>query len=498
MMPKVPGGIVVGAQRRGNRFYTWLDVGDTHVLLIGGTRSGKSRRVIMPSIWILAHAGESMVLTDIKGELNAHCAAFLRMMGYKVVVLDFREPAGGNRWNLLYPVLAAIKKGDYSRASRAAQAIAHIMTCKDMPPGLYRGDPIWPNSQKSLTTALAMATAMEAPEKARHMGSAYRMLIALGSGGGEMLDEYFNRLPPDHQARIDYGVAAMAEGRLKSGIFTGAAAQLALWTDPGVCWMTSEQDHDLAGPGKEKTAVFLVIPDEDSAFHALAAIYITQAYQALAELSNQYGGTLPLKVNYLLDEAGNLPQIPDFDTKITTAAGRNMKFLLAVQGLDQLKKHYGLQANTISGNCATWIYLSTADPDTQKLLSLKTGKYTVRTDSYSSQRSRSSDYSHGVSDSLTGRPLLTPDEIGRWPKGRSLLLKTGQFPAQLPLPDLSEWPAADDLVKDTGKLSEEVVFDTPQFWVPEFTSPSKKKSSVGRFEKRSSERDPVGDAIDRV
>jgi len=307
MTPRVPGGIVVGGERRGNRFNAWLDVGDTHVLIIGGTKAGKSRRVIMPSIWTLAHAGESIIATDLKGELNAYCAGFLRRMGYRVVVLDLREPFRGNQWNILHPVLAALEKGDYSRASRAAQTVAHIMNCKDMPPGVYRGDPIWPNSQKSLITALVMAVAMEAPHEARHLGSAHRMVIALGANGGEMLQNYFNQLPPDHQARIDYGVAAMAEGKLKSSIFTGAAAQLALWADPGICWMTSKQDHDLAGAGKEKTAVFLVIPDEDSAIHTVATIYVTQAYQALIQLANKYGRVLPIRVNFLLDEFGVRP-----------------------------------------------------------------------------------------------------------------------------------------------------------------------------------------------
>lgn len=494
---KVPGGIVVGAEMRGNRFYTWLDVGDTHVLLIGATRSGKSRRVILSTIWMLAHAGESMILTDIKGELNAHSAKFLKAMGYKVIILDFREPGRGNRWNLLAPVLDALKRCDYSKASRAAQAIAHIMTSKGMPPGHYKGDPIWPDSQKSLNTALIMAAAMEAPEKAKHMGSVYRTLVTLGSRGGELLDAYFDHLSVDHQARIDYGVAAMAEDKLKSSIYTGTAAQLALWADPGVCWMTSCQDHDLAGPGKEKTAVFLVIPDEDSAFHALASIYVTQAYQALVQLSNKSGGVLPLRVNFLLDEFGNLPNIPDFDTKITTAAGRNMKFLLAVQGMDQLRKHYGIQADTISGNCATWIYLSTANPETQKLLSFKTGQYTVRTESFSSH-SRAKEYSYGTSDGLAGRPLLTPDEIERWPRGRSLIFKTGHYPARLPLPDISEWPAAADLVKDNSVYEEEVKFEMPEFWVPEFFKEVKKKAAKARGAERVGKKEPARDAIDSV
>jgi len=189
--------------------------------------------------------------------------------------------------------------------------------------------------------------------------------------------------------------------------------------------------------------------------------------------------------------AYNLPQIPDFDTKITAAAGRNIKFTLALQALQQLEKYYGLQAKTISGNCATWIYLSTGNPETQKILSGKGGQYTVRTDSFSSHSRRSSDYSHSVSDSLTGRPLLTPDEVGRWPKGRSLIFKDGQFPAQLPLPDLLEWPAAADLIEKESVNEEAMPSVRTEFWVPGM--PGQMKVPKSNLEKKSAR-----DAIDTI
>ncbi|MBS3937162.1 MAG: TraM recognition domain-containing protein [Peptococcaceae bacterium] len=191
--------------------------------------------------------------------------------------------------------------------------------------------------------------------------------------------------------------------------------------------------------GNERSAVFLVIPDERGVRNVLASLYISQCYQALADIGNQTGGRLKRRVNFLLDEFGNIPAIPDFDKKLTVAAGRNIRFLLAVQDVSQIKARYGEAYGTILGNCATWVYLSTADPETAKMLSAKTGQHTVRTESHSSS-SRSSTES-STSESMTGRALLMPDEVLRWPKNWALVLQTGQNPAKLRLPDLSQWPA---------------------------------------------------------
>ncbi|WP_114679284.1 VirD4-like conjugal transfer protein, CD1115 family [Desulfotruncus alcoholivorax] len=458
------GGVVLGAKRQGKNFYAWLDTDDTHTLLIGATRSGKSRRQIMPSIWTIARSGESMIMPDPKKELYNTTAGYLREQGYNVILLDFQDPGSGNRWNLLYPVIMRLQSGDAAGASKAAKQLAHMLTYQFQRPEDYKGDKIWPQSQKSLTAALALAVSMEAPAPGRHMGSVYRTLTTLGKNGGEDLDVYFNSLDDDHPAKIAYGVAAMAWGKLRNGIFTGTAAQLEMWSDPGVCWLTAEQDHDLAAPGREKTAVFIVVPDEDSSLHILAALYIAQVYQALTELARANCGRLDKRVHFLLEEFGNLPPIPDFAEKITLAGGRGMKFLLAIQGLDQVKKRYQDDATTITGNCNTWVYLSTADYETARLLSEKTGKYTQQTESLSAQV-RKIDHTRGVSYGLAGRALLLPDEVLRWPVGRSLIFRGRTNPARLPLPDLSEWPAAADFGKSSITSGKGAIV-LPEIWVP--------------------------------
>ncbi|CEP67123.1 Ti-type conjugative transfer system, TraG-like [Moorella glycerini] len=442
-------------------FYTaWLDTGDTHVLLLGATRSGKSRRIILPTIWTLGLAGESMVITDPKGELYNVTSAYLQRRGYDVILIDLRDPYRGNRWNPLEPVIMGLARGDPTVASQAAWDVANIITHQQP----HYGDSIWPQSQESLTAALALAVAAEAPPEGKHLASAYALLTTLGAGGGEELDAYFRHFPQGHPARAAYGVAALSEDRLRSSIFTGTAAQLRLWADPAVAWLTAVQDHDLAVVGRERTAVFLVIPDERESRHVLASLYIAQAYQALADAARDKGG-LPLRVNFLLDEFGNLPPIPGFDKKLTVAAGRGMRFLLALQDLAQIKARYKEAAGTITGNCATWVYLSTADIETAKVISAKTGQYTVRTESYSSQV-RAADYSQGTTEGLTGRPLLLPDEILRWPAGQALVLQARENPARLPLPDLSAWPVAGDLTPAAIEKPDQGVITAPPVWLP--------------------------------
>jgi type IV secretion system protein VirD4 len=229
--------------------------------------------------------------------------------------------------------------------------------------------------------------------------------------------------------------------------------------------MTSKQDHDLAGPGKRKTAVFMIIPDEKSTRHVLATLYVSQTYEALVQLANEHHGRLPVRVHYLLDEFGNLPPITDFGTKITVSAGRGILFNLIVQDLGQIKKKYKDEDTTIIGNCQTWIYLLTRDMDTAKKLSEMTGKYTVATQSQSANV-QTKDISTGYSSGLTSRPLLMPDEILRFPENQALVLQARQFPAITPLPDLSHWPADQDLELAEDHVVKPLSSDPVDVWLP--------------------------------
>jgi len=453
------GGVVLGYEEAKKK--AWLETNDRHTLIIGATRSGKTRRLIFPTIWELAKAGESMILTDPKGELYERSHEYLKKQGYDVVLLDFRNPRRGNFWNPLCPVLTA--KDDHAKASESAWDIAHMIVHQKP----HSGDPLWPNGTESVIAALLLLTVLEAPdEKYRHMGTAYSILYELGAGyedGTIPLNDYIMSLPVGHPAKAAFGTALLAPYRTRASFFTGAAADLRLWADASITHLTAKQDHALDRPGREKSAVFLVIPDEKSTRHILASLYIDQTYQALVDLAARQGGCLPIRVNFLLDEFGNMPAINDFDKKLTVAGGRGMRFTLVVQDVAQLKRHYKEAAQTITGNCHTWIYLLTADIDTARLISAKTGQYTVETESYSSSV-RSVDVSTGNQYGTTGRALLLPDEVLRWPQDLSLVLQSRQFPMRLPLPDLTKWPADQELVPGCAGVEREI--QAPDLWVP--------------------------------
>lgn len=464
------GGIVLGMEiGRKDKEKVWLDTIDSHTLIIGTTRSGKSRTVILPTIWTLAEAGESMILTDPKGELYATTHKHLRKKGYKVTLIDFRKPGKGNRWNPMLPVIRAVEEGNIAEASEAAWDIASMFVKRPS-----SGDQVWADGAESTIAALILAVAMEADHKSfKHMTSVYQTLTELGEtlkdeDGNDivLLNEYFKTLARGSAARTAFGTARLAPERMRGSFFSSVAATLRLFADPSISYLTADQDHELTDVGKQKTAVFLVIPDEKKTRHVLAALYVDQTYQSLVSLADENNGRIPVRVNCLLDEFGNMPAIPDFATKITVSLGRGIRYHMVVQDFAQLDDKYGqANARTIRGNCHTWLYLLTTDFDTAKKISEQLGSYTIETEGHSSSsRSHDVSTSSSRSSSLTKRQLLTPDEILRWPVERALVIRARQFPARLNLPDISKWKANADLVPDYEKGTRTI--DKVQVWIP--------------------------------
>lgn len=445
-MAKAPNGLVVG---QGRQQSAWVVDQDGHALVIGATRSGKGRRIILPTIGVIGtNRQESLLVTDPKGELFAHSAAFLQRQGYVVRRIDFREPRHGLRFNPLVPVSEALHEAqDWTRASQAAWDIAHVVS----DPGVGRGDPFWSQAQEALTAALILGIAEQAPEDCRHLGSVYASLIALGQHEGKALDAWMATFPEDHPARMAYGSVALSTERTRTSIFTGAATALRLFADPDIAWLTAHANYSLDAVAGQPEAHFLIIPDDRSTRYPIVTLYLTQVIQALNHRAQQEGGRLPRTVHFLLDEVGNLPPIPDLDKIITVAVGRGMRLTLVLQDLQQLKSRYHEAAGTILGNTATWVYLITQDWDTASLLSKKLGEYTTEVKTLSHAHAswwRPITMASGAaqeSHALTGRPLLTPDELMRWPEDQSLVLQTRRPPARLSLPDLSAWRAFQDL-----------------------------------------------------
>lgn len=435
-------GIVFGMKKSSDGIEKiWSVFDDLHTLIIGATRSGKSRKVILPSIWGLGKAGESMIIGDPKGELYITSKEYLEKKGYKVIALNLREPNKGNQWNMLDMVNKAVDEGDIPKATELAWDIASAIT--NQKPAAS-SEPIWQNGEESTIAALILLTVLNSQFKfQRHMTTAYYLLAEYGQPLEDEtipLLEYIKGLPVKHPAKSAFATASIAPYKTRASFFTTALADLRLFSDPNISDMTSKQDHIIENIGIEKTAVFLIVPDEKTTRNVLATLYVDQVYQSMVDLANKRGGRIPRRVNIALDEFGNLPPIPNFDKKLTVAGGRGMRFTIAVQDTAQIKKLYKDNAQTITGNCHNWIYIKTADVETAKLVSEKTGKYTVETEnSSSSVQSKGHSRTHG--SGLAGRPLLMPDEVLRWNTSRSLILPISYFPARYPLPDLSMYDA---------------------------------------------------------
>jgi len=447
------GGLVIGANIQKDK--SWVVTEDEHGFIIGATSSGKSRKLILPSIWNICLAGESMVITDPKGELYENTKSFLEKEGYNVVMIDFREPKQStHHWNPMQQVVQAIKEGNESKASEHAWNIAHMIVHQKK----HSGDPIWANGQESVIAALILYVAMESKnDSEKHMASVYQMIVEysqtkvrMSFGGVEEyvpLIELMNDLPPGHIAKNAFATAAIAPERTRGSFFSGVAADLRLFADPSVAYLTSFQDHSLEASANQKTATFLIIPDEVKTRHFLAALYVDQKYLQLVDnAAKTDAGRIKVKTRFLLDEFGNMPKITDFDTKITVSRGRGILFYLVVQGLDQVKEKYDKLADTITGNCRVWVYLLTNDIETAKIISAKLGKYTITSQGFSTS-SKTYDTSSSHSQNLTGRDLLTPDEIMRFPGTHAIVLRARQLPGQILTPDISQYPIKFEKIK---------------------------------------------------
>ncbi|MBN4062884.1 MAG: conjugal transfer protein TraG [Alkaliphilus sp.] len=432
-------GLVLGMKKKRDQEKIWLGSGDTHSLIVGATRSGKSRRLILPTIYALASSEESMVIGDPKGELYISAKEYLRKEKYKVVSLNLREPAKGNQWNLLDLLYEYKVKGEKDKVIEMAWDIAH--TIVNQTPSVS-SEPIWKNGAESVIASLILLNVFDAKNKDEiSMASVYKTLATLGQPLADEtipLLDYISLLSPDHPAKLAFAAAGIAPYKTRASFFTTVLTDLRIFSDSNIVNMTSNQDHNLKNIGIEKTAVFLIVPDEKSTRNVLATLYIDQLYQQLVELANTEGGRILKRVNFILDEFGNLPAIPNFSNKLTVAGGRGIRFTLAVQDIAQIERLYQKTTKTILGNCHTWVYLITSDLETAKLISEKTGKYTVETES-ESRNVQERGHSSGISMGMTGRALLMADEILRFPEGKSLVLRAREFPAVYEMPDLSSY-----------------------------------------------------------
>lgn len=463
-----------------------------HGLIIGATGSGKTTTFINPMIQILAQsaAGSSMIVTDPKGELFQMHSKVLQERGYKVMVLDLRDPYSSFRWNPLsdiydrYQLYAntgndIFKRNDNPQESGLelvndisqyediwyeyegkAYAVRRelINTIKLQRQKIYdevyedlndlvsvicpiesQDDPVWEKGARSviMATILAMLEDSENPDlgMTKEKFNFFNVNKAVGNSENnfEPLKNYFaGRSVLSRAVTLSKQVLSAAENTLAS-YMSIAFDKLSIFNDEGICSLTSATDIDPAIFADDKTALFLKIPDEKDTRHTLAAAFILCIYKALIKkASTREDLSLPRNVYFILDEFGNMPKIDKFDKMITVGRSRKIWFNMVVQSYAQLENVYGKTVGDIvKSNCGLKMFIGSNDIDTCKEFSELCGNCTVTTTSISRQMgSKEGDASY--SSQLQTRPLIYPSELqkinNKTDTGNAIIVTFGNYP----------------------------------------------------------------------
>lgn len=435
------GGFVIGKEdtKEGEKIY-YIDT-DTHVLAVGATRSGKTRCAVLQSIGLLALAGESIIATDVKGELVDYTRPFLEKLGYEVRTINYDEPVYSDLWNYLQVII------DYVDADDLPAAIDATWDLTSQLVGEAKGEKIWNDGEASMIAAAIMAVVYDnrfgENRKYRNLANVYYFLVNMCKTVGNILplSVYVAKLPENHPAKGLLGVSDIAPSRTRGSFYTAAVMTLKLFTNPYIANMSSASSFDPAELGRRKMAVFIVLPDDRQTYHSLATLFVAQMYTILSKEAKKNGGRLNNRVNVLADEFGNFAKIANFKQMLTVSGGKGIRYYLFVQDFAQIEEIYektGLR--TIRGNCETWVYLQSDDPETLKEISEKLDKYTTSsyTTNMSSNRNNTMVTSTGSSNNLVGRELLTTADLKRIKRPYSLVTSRAD-PAIMYAPDLSQW-----------------------------------------------------------
>lgn len=346
-----------------NEDKAWVDDGENHSLIIGASGSGKTWTIIDPLVKILGKAGESMIVTDPKGEIYEHNANLLREKGYNVIIVNFRDPENGSAWNPLTLPYRYWKQGKEDKAMELLEDLATNILVDST----NNNDPFWQKTAADYFTGLALGLFEDAKSEDEINLNSINAMSTFGEercGASKYDKEYFKLKGELSSAYISAAATITAPADTKGGITSTFRQKIRIFSSrQKLAEMLSYTDFDVTRIGKEKTAVFLKIHDEKTTYHALATIFVKQVYECLIdEAQKEQNLKLKIRTNFILDEFANMPALKDVESMITASRSRNMRFNFVIQNFSQLNKVYGKDvAETIKGNCGNMFYLITTE-----------------------------------------------------------------------------------------------------------------------------------------
>ena len=392
-----------------------------NVLVCGGSGAGKTRFYTKPN---LMNADCSYVVLDPKGEMLRDCGEHLSKT-HDVKVIDLINMEKSHCYN---PFV-------YLKTDNDIQRLVTNLFKNTTPKGSQSQDPFWDQAASMLLLALVFYLHYEAPEDEQNFPMVMEMIRA-GEVREDMedfhspLDELFDRLEmknPDHIALKYYRNYRSGSAKTLKSIQITLVARLEKFNLESLAGITQTDEMDLWSIGEKKTVIFAVIPDNDSSFNFIVGMLYTQLFQQLYYQADQiHGGRLPVHVHFLMDEFANVALPDEFDKLLATMRSREISVSIIIQNMAQLKALFEKQWESIVGNCDEFLYLGGNEQSSHKYVSELLGKETIDTNTYGQSRGRNGSYSTNYQ--VSGRELMTPDEVRMLDNQYALLFIRGERP----------------------------------------------------------------------
>ena len=414
---------------------------DTHkhrrslnVLVIGGSGAAKTRSFVLPNILT---ANTNYVITDPKSEVLLATGGYLKEQGYDVRVLNLVNLEQSDGYNPFR----------YLRDEKDVLKLVNNLIQSTTPKGSHESDPFWTKAETALLQAIILMLFQEAPEYEQNFSMVMRVLeyaeVREEDEGHvsplDLLFESIERRKPDSVAVRQYKVFKLAAGKTAKSILVSTAVRLAPFNLPQIQALTEHDDMDLYTLGEKKVALYAVIPDNDNTLNFLVSLLYAQAFQALYYSADQiHHGPLPRHVRFVLDEFAAMP-LPGFTRELATMRSRSISASVIIQNMAQIKELYKDSWETIPGNCDTILYLGGNESSTHKYVSEMLGKATIDTKTHGQTKGKSGSYSTNFQ--MSGRELLTPDEVRKLDNRYALLFIRGASPVMDEKYDLMHHPA---------------------------------------------------------
>lgn len=405
-----------------------------NTLVIGGSGAGKTRFYAKPNI---LQCNTSYVVLDPKGEIIRSVGHLLEDEGYVIKVIDLIDMKNSLGYNPFH----------YIQSDKDVLKLITNLIRNTTPKGSSTNDPFWEKSETALLEALMLYLYHYAPEDEQNFTMIMEMLNYAEVKEDEEdyespLDELFKRLEitdPSSLALKQYKIYKQAAGKTAKSILISVGVRLAAFNLEEIASLTKYDEMELDQIGEKKTALFAIIPDNDSTFNFLIGMLYTQLFQMLYYQADYiHDGELPVPVHFLMDEFANVALPDEFDKLLATMRSRQIFVSIIIQNLAQIKALFKDSWESIVGNCDELYYLGGNEQSTHKFISEYLGKETLDTNTYGKSSGRSGNYSTNYQQ--TGRELLTADEVRLLDNNYGLLFIKGERPIKDKKYDLLKHP----------------------------------------------------------